>query len=144
MNRSQNEAERRADYNYALLTSRAHRSPAQQRTPFVLVHGAWWGAWSFERLIPLLARPRPRRHRARPVGTRPQCAFSDAYAQRPLDEAAFATEPSPSAHITLDDRPLPKSSRANRIPNECIDSKNEIASLRLVTAAVSVISKQSL
>lgn len=31
---------------------------------FVLVHGAWHGAWTYERVIPLLARGGPRRSRA--------------------------------------------------------------------------------
>ncbi len=75
---------------------------APSKLPFVLVHGAWHGAWCFERLMPLLtaqghvsvARDLP----AHGLNAR----FPVAYATRPLDPAAFATEPSPSAAATLD------------------------------------------
>jgi pimeloyl-ACP methyl ester carboxylesterase len=92
MNESKTEAE-----------SRAQGSAVKPRAPFVLVHGAWWGAWSFERLIPPLAR-RGHTAIARDLpGHGLNARFPRAYAQRPLDKAAFGTERSPSAHITLDD-----------------------------------------
>ncbi|GAB2920137.1 alpha/beta hydrolase [Paraburkholderia jirisanensis] len=82
---------------------RSQDSDVKPRVPFVLVHGAWWGAWSFERLIPLLAR-RGHAAIARDLpGHGLNARFPRAYAQRPLDKAAFGTEPSPCAHITLDD-----------------------------------------
>lgn len=102
MNVSQIETEQLAEYGDTLPTRREQSSKAQARVPFVLVHGAWWGAWSFERLIPLLAR-RGHSAIARDLpGHGLNARFPDAYAKRPLDEAAFATEPSPAAHITLD------------------------------------------
>lgn len=71
--------------------------------PFVLVHGAWHGAWSYERVIPHLAalghaavaRDLP----AHGINAR----FPDSFFQRPLDPARFATEPSKVAGTTLDD-----------------------------------------
>lgn len=70
---------------------------------FVLVHGAWHGASTYERVIPLLAakgysavaRDLP----AHGLNAR----FPASYSARPLDLAAFATEPSPVAGVTLDD-----------------------------------------
>jgi len=70
---------------------------------FVLVHGAWHAAWCYERVIPLLAayghaavaRDLP----AHGINAR----FPASYFQRPLNPAAFATEPSPAAVTTLDD-----------------------------------------
>lgn len=72
-------------------------------TAFVLVHGAWHGASTYERVIPLLAakgylavaRDLP----AHGLNAR----FPASYGRRPLDAAAFAREPSPVAHVTLDD-----------------------------------------
>lgn len=69
----------------------------------VLVHGAWHGAWCYERVIPLLAakgiaavaRDLP----AHGLNAR----FPASYSSRPLDPAAFASEVSPVAGTTLDD-----------------------------------------
>ncbi|AIP44567.1 alpha/beta hydrolase [Burkholderia pseudomallei] len=80
------------------------REPAASSSlPFVLVHGAWHGAWAYERVIPALAahghaavaRDLP----AHGVNAR----FPASFAKRPLDAAAFASEPSPVAGTTLDD-----------------------------------------
>lgn len=70
---------------------------------FVFIHGAWHGASSFERVIPLLAgkgyssvaRDLP----AHGLNAR----FPLAYSVRPLNPAAFASEASPVAGTTLDD-----------------------------------------
>jgi pimeloyl-ACP methyl ester carboxylesterase len=70
---------------------------------FVLVHGGGHGAWAFERLTPLLveqghsvvARDLP--------GHGLQARLPRSYSTRPLDPQAFATEPSPIAHLTLRD-----------------------------------------
>lgn len=72
------------------------------KRPFVLVHGAWLGAWSFERLSPQLAanghavvaRDLPAH------GLKARLPASYSSFPRP---AAFHTELSPSAGVTLDD-----------------------------------------
>jgi pimeloyl-ACP methyl ester carboxylesterase len=75
----------------------------QAKLPFVLVHGAWHGAWCYERLIPeLAAHGHPAVARDLPAHGL-NARFPRAYARRPLDPAAFATEPSPVAGTTLDD-----------------------------------------
>jgi pimeloyl-ACP methyl ester carboxylesterase len=69
----------------------------------VLVHGAWHGAWCYERVIPLLAghgvyalaRDLP----AHGLNAR----FPASFGVRPLAPAAFGGEPSPLAQVTLDD-----------------------------------------
>jgi pimeloyl-ACP methyl ester carboxylesterase len=71
--------------------------------PFVLVHGAWHGAWCWQRVIaPLAARGHavlacdlP----AHGLDARTPAAFH----RRPLDAAAYASEPSPVAATTLAD-----------------------------------------
>ncbi|MEP6826082.1 MAG: alpha/beta fold hydrolase [Ramlibacter sp.] len=78
-------------------------NPSQTRAAFVLVHGAFHGAWCFERVLPLLAglghaalaRDLP----AHGLHAR----FPAAYTQRPLNPAAFAVEPSPVAGTALED-----------------------------------------
>ena len=73
------------------------------RFPFVLVHGAWHGAWTYEQVIPELAalghaavaRDLP----AHGIHAR----FPDSFSKRPLDPVSFATEPSKVAATTLDD-----------------------------------------
>lgn len=79
------------------------QAEASSAPAFVLVHGAWHGASTYERMIPLLAakghcavaRDLP----AHGLNAR----FPASYSVRPLDPAAFATEPSPVAATTLDD-----------------------------------------
>lgn len=78
-------------------------SAATKKMAFVLVHGAWHGAWTYERVIPLLvglghvavARDLP----AHGLNAR----FPSSYLRRPHDNAAFAAEKSPVAATTLDD-----------------------------------------
>jgi pimeloyl-ACP methyl ester carboxylesterase len=71
--------------------------------PFVLVHGAWHGAWSYEPVIPLLAA-QGHLSVARDLPAHGLHARSpDSFLRRPLDLAAFATEPSKVAGTTLDD-----------------------------------------
>lgn len=79
-------------------------SPERRAQPaFVLVHGAWHGAWSYERVIPLLARSGhaaiARDLPAHGLNAR----LPPSFARRPLDAGAFAAEPSPTAATTLDD-----------------------------------------
>lgn len=70
---------------------------------FVLVHGAWHGAWTYERVIPELARQGifavARDLPAHGLNAR----FPAAFSSRPLDPASFASQPSPVAATSLDD-----------------------------------------
>jgi pimeloyl-ACP methyl ester carboxylesterase len=72
-------------------------------TAFVLVHGAWHGAWCYERIIPLLAA-RGYSAVARDLPAHGLNArFPACYGVRPANAADFATEVSPLAATTLDD-----------------------------------------
>lgn len=71
--------------------------------PFVLVHGAWHGAWTYEQVIPQLAA-KGHAAVARDLPAHGLNARSpDSFVRRPLDPAAFASEPSKVAGTTLDD-----------------------------------------
>lgn len=73
------------------------------KSAFVLVHGAWHGAWCYERIIPLLAA-KGHVAVARDLPAHGLNAkFPAAYFTRPLNPAAFGTEPSPVAATKLDD-----------------------------------------
>jgi pimeloyl-ACP methyl ester carboxylesterase len=80
----------------------SHQTQAP-KLPFVLVHGGWHGAWTYERIIPLLAghghaavaRDLP----AHGLNAR----IPRAYLARPLDSSAFASEKSQVANVTLED-----------------------------------------
>ena len=78
------------------------RSAAAQ-TALVLVHGAWHGAWTWERLLPELSAHGLRALARDLPGHGLNARFPASYLARPLDPAAFASEPSPVAGITLDD-----------------------------------------
>ncbi len=78
-------------------------SPSSKTPALVLVHGAWHGAWTYERVIPELARlgccAVARDLPAHGLNAR----FPASFLQRPLDPAAFGSEASPVAGTTLDD-----------------------------------------
>lgn len=72
------------------------------KAAFVLVHGAWHGAWAFSKLIPELAALG---HTAVAVdlpGHGLNAQFPASWFTRPLDAAVFATQPSPVAGVTQD------------------------------------------
>lgn len=76
---------------------------APSKAAFVLVHGAWHGAWTYERVIPLLARG-GHAAIARDLPAHGLLARLPAsYHKRPFDLAAFAVEASPVAGTTLED-----------------------------------------
>jgi pimeloyl-ACP methyl ester carboxylesterase len=73
------------------------------KLPFVLVHGGWWGAWSFERLIPLLmSRGHVALARDLP-GHGLNARFPSSYMRRPMEQASFESERSPNAQFTRDE-----------------------------------------
>jgi pimeloyl-ACP methyl ester carboxylesterase len=81
----------------------AARPGGPDRPIFVLVHGAWHGAWCY---APLAAALAARGHLsiARDLPAHGLNArFPASYLKRPLDKEAFASEPSPVANTTLDD-----------------------------------------
>jgi pimeloyl-ACP methyl ester carboxylesterase len=67
----------------------------------VLVHGSWFGAWSFSALIPLLTAKNITVVAPDLPGHAIGARFPVSFGQRPLNAAAFSTEPSPLAGITL-------------------------------------------
>jgi pimeloyl-ACP methyl ester carboxylesterase len=70
---------------------------------FVLVHGAWHGAWCYAHVSAALAA-RGHLSIARDLPAHGLNArFPASYFKRPLDAAAFGAEPSPVANTTLDD-----------------------------------------
>jgi len=79
------------------------RLAAHSKTPFVLVHGAWLGAWSFERLVPLLARHGHAAVACDLPGHGLNARFPQAYMRYSPGCAGFQTEISPNSSITLDD-----------------------------------------
>ncbi len=77
---------------------------ADTKTAFVLVHGSFHSGATWHKLIPFL---RMRGHVARALdlpGAGVNAKSPASYARRPLDAAAFASEPSPNAEVTQDDR----------------------------------------
>ncbi|MDF0602376.1 alpha/beta fold hydrolase [Psychromarinibacter sp. C21-152] len=71
---------------------------------YVLVHGAWHDRHTWEAVVP------PMRAAGRDVavldlpGAGETAAVPESYRRRPLDMAAFASEPSPNAGVTQDQR----------------------------------------
>lgn len=83
------------------------KQETEQRTAggkiFVLVHGGAHGAWAFERLSALLVQEGHHVVARDLPGHGLSARSPRSYAERPLDPRAFATEPSPIAHLTLRD-----------------------------------------
>src|SRR5258708_14746477 len=77
------------------------------RPAFVFVHSAWLSAATWQKLIPLLEA---RGYVARALdlpGAGANAKAPSSYDRRPLDAAAFASEPSPNASVTQEDRTRP-------------------------------------
>ncbi|MBD9408024.1 alpha/beta fold hydrolase [Acidovorax sp. ACV02] len=75
---------------------------AVDKPAYVLVHGAWHGAWTYQKVIPELAALG---HAAIAVdlpGHGLEALFPSSYFGRPLDAQAFATEVSPLAAVTVE------------------------------------------
>jgi pimeloyl-ACP methyl ester carboxylesterase len=73
------------------------------KSAFVLVHGAWHGAWCYERIISLLAS-KGHVAVARDLPAHGlNASFPVAYFTRPINPAAFGTEVSPVAGTKLED-----------------------------------------
>jgi pimeloyl-ACP methyl ester carboxylesterase len=74
------------------------------RPAFIFVHGAWSGAAAWHKFIPFLeARGYVTRALDLP-GAGANAKAPSSYDRRPLDAAAFASEPSPNASVTQEDR----------------------------------------
>ncbi len=74
------------------------------RPAFIFVHGAWSGAAAWQKFIPFLEA---RGYVARALdlpGAGANAKAPSSYDRRPLDAAAFASEPSPNASVTQEDR----------------------------------------
>jgi len=71
---------------------------------FVLVHGAWHDGGTWDDLVPQLTE---RGHGSLALdlpGAGINAKSPESFLRRPLDSAAFATEPSPNAAVTQDER----------------------------------------
>ena len=76
---------------------------AEHKSTFLLVHGAWHGAWCYERVIPLLARAGHAAIAIDMPGHGLNARFPRSFLQRPVNLNDFAAEVSPLGHLTLGD-----------------------------------------
>ncbi len=83
--------------------SGSNASPPDSKRAIVLIHGSWFGSWCFSPLIPLLAAKGITAIAPDLPGHGLGAQFPASFSVRPLDQAAFATEPSPLANVTLAD-----------------------------------------
>ena len=74
------------------------------RPVFVLIHGSWHGAWSWSEMTPLLAKAGYASVAIDLPGAGTRARIPQSFLKRPLDKAAFATETSPVAGVTQEDR----------------------------------------
>ena len=74
------------------------------RPAFVLIHGSWHGAWAWSEMTPLLAKAGYASIAIDLPGAGARTRFPQSFLTRPLDKAAFATETSPVAAITEEER----------------------------------------
>ncbi|MDH3233608.1 MAG: alpha/beta fold hydrolase [Alphaproteobacteria bacterium] len=89
----------------ALATSAGHAVAAGSDKPaFVLIHGSWHGAWTWNEMTPLLAKAGFASVAIDLPGAGTRTRFPQSFLKRPLDKAAFASEKSPVALVTQADR----------------------------------------
>ena len=69
---------------------------------FVLVHGAWHGAWTWQKVVPELAQQGYCSLAIDLPGHGLNAKFPSSYLERPLNAANFATEVSSVASVTVD------------------------------------------
>lgn len=74
------------------------------RPVFVLIHGSWHGAWTWSEMTPLLAEAGYASVAIDLPGAGTRARIPQSFLKRPLDKAAFATETSPVAGVTQEDR----------------------------------------
>lgn len=86
------------------LSARTAAAGGSDRPAFVLVHGSWHGAWTWNEMTPLLAAAGYASIAIDLPGAGTRTRFPESFLKRPLDKAAFAAEPSPVAGITQADR----------------------------------------
>ena len=77
--------------------------PAVPRPAVLLVHGAWLGAWCYSPLVQALQAQGVDAFTVDLPGHALTARFPTSFLQRPLDAAAFSTEGSPLATLTLND-----------------------------------------
>lgn len=83
---------------------RAASAAGSDRPAFVLIHGSWHGAWTWNEMTPLLAKAGCASIAIDLPGAGTRTRFPKSFLKRPLDKAAFATEKSPVAGVTQADR----------------------------------------
>lgn len=86
----------------ALAACGSSQAVDARKPAFVLVHGAWHGAWAWQKVIPELAQQGYAALALDLPGHGINAQFPASYFTRPLNGANFATEVSPLATITVD------------------------------------------
>ena len=84
--------------------TRGDMAGGSNRPAFVLIHGSWHGAWTWSEMTPLLAKAGYASVAIDLPGAGTRTRFPQSFLKRPLDKAAFATETSPVAGVTQEDR----------------------------------------
>lgn len=84
--------------------TRGDLAGGSDRPAFVLIHGSWHGAWTWSEMTPLLAKAGYASIAIDLPGAGTRTRFPQSFLKRPLDKAAFATETSPVAGVTQEDR----------------------------------------
>ena len=83
---------------------RTASAAGSDRPAFVLIHGSWHGAWTWNEMTLLLAEAGHASIAIDLPGAGTRTRFPESFLKRPLDKAAFATEKSPIAGVTQADR----------------------------------------
>lgn len=84
--------------------TRGDLAGSSDRPAFVLIHGSWHGAWTWSEMTPLLAKAGYASVAIDLPGAGTRARIPQSFLKRPLDKAAFATETSPVAGVTQEDR----------------------------------------
>lgn len=77
---------------------------SKDKPAFVFIHGAWHGARSWDKVVPLLEATGHACIAIDLPGSGANAAQPVSFTARPFDAAAFSQEPSPNAGVTQDER----------------------------------------
>jgi len=111
---------------------------SETRPAFVFVHGAWHNAATWRQVIPLLEA---RRFVVRALdlpGAGIHAKVPKVYGERPLELPAFATEPSPNAAVTQDERTHAVASLVDEVGGPVVLVGHSLGGLTISAVAESI------
>jgi len=86
------------------IAPKAEAAGHSDKPAFVLVHGAWHGAWAWSDVVPLLMQAGYSVYAVELPGAGSKALYPASFTPDPFDAATYAAEPTPIKDLTQDER----------------------------------------